>query len=79
MISMDSQGEGVGGQDLSHETLGTETVESHQEPGVGPEESAIGLEEYPNEEHDPTVNEMEGYGSKMKDTNDKKNNNEGHD
>jgi hypothetical protein len=25
------------------------------------------------------VNEMEGYGSKMKDTNNKKNNNEGHD
>ena len=62
----------VGGQDLSHETLRTESVERHQEPGVGPEE-------YANEEHDPTVNEMEGYGSKMKHTNKKENNNEGQD
>lgn len=79
MISMDSQGEGVGGQDLSHETLGTKTVESHQEPGMESNENGIGLEEYSNEEHDPIVNEMEKYGSKMKDTNKKKNNNEGHD
>jgi hypothetical protein len=49
----------VGGQDLSHKTLGTETVDSHQEPGVGLEEDA-------NKRHEPTVNEMEGYGSKMK-------------
>jgi hypothetical protein len=73
MFSMDSQGEGVGGQDLSHETLGTETVESHQEPGVGLEENNIGPEEYANGRHEPTVNEMEGYGSKMKATNKNKN------
>ena len=64
---------GVGGQDLSHETLGTETVESHQEPGVGLEENNIGSEDYANGRHEPTVNEMEGYGSKMKATNKNKN------
>jgi hypothetical protein len=68
----------VRGQELSHETLRTETVESHQEPGVEPKESAIGLEEYANGRQDPTVNEMEGYGSHMKHTNEKKNNKEGH-
>lgn len=62
----------VGGRDLSHETHGTETVESHQEPEVG-------LEEYANERHEPTVNETEEYGSSKKATNKKKNNNEGQD
>ena len=62
----------VGGRDLSHETHGTETVESHQEPEVG-------LEEYANERHEPTVNETEEYGSNKKATNKKKNNNEGQD
>ena len=41
-------GIGVGGQDLSHETLGTETIESHLEPGVG-------LNKNDNELHEPTV------------------------
>jgi hypothetical protein len=62
----------VGGEDLSHEELGTETVESHQEPKVG-------LKEKVDERHEPTVNEMEGYGSKMKSTNKQLKNKEGQD
>jgi hypothetical protein len=57
---------------LSHETHGTETVESHQEPEVG-------LKEFTNKRHEPTVNETEEYGSNKKATNKKKNNNEGQD
>ena len=57
---------------MSHETLGTETVESHQEPGVGINENA-------DEMHERTKNEMTEYGSKEKSMNEQENNKDGQD
>jgi hypothetical protein len=60
MFSMDSQGEeGVGGGDLSHETLG---IESHQEQEprlkLGPK---VGLNKNKEEKYESSMNVMEGH------------------
>jgi hypothetical protein len=72
LFSIDSQGEGVRDQDLSHETLGTETVESHQEPGVG-------INENTDEMHEQAANKVKEIGTNEKLMNEQKNNKDGQD
>ena len=59
-------------QDLSHETLGTETVESHQEPGVG-------INENTDEMHEQAANKVKEIGTNEKLMNEQKNNKDGQD
>ena len=61
-----------GDQDLSHETLGTETVESHQEPGVG-------INENTDEMHEQTANKVKEIGTNEKLMIKQKNNKDGQD
>jgi hypothetical protein len=72
LFSIDSQGEGVRDQDLSHETLGTETVESHPEPGVG-------INENTDEMHEQAANKVKEIGTNEKLMNEQKNNKDGQD